>query len=264
MPDGWRAPVAKSTIVAVPGAGKYNNPDKIIEDNRQLRKFFGEFVWNYFRQQINENKRKEHRKDPIHLLGDTDYIITQEILSLCGQMGVDHNYCHRSEPKDGKYTIRIFGLLTPPEFTAELAQLKAKADLFGVPVTITSTTIEIAVTPDAPQLPIVEKKDDNWKKDDDEKVTQWQALVYRPEHVSVLNNPAYTADEQESDFTLTQVSYRTVGGERMGLEDHVATTDNNEGMRIVRGSSPGWSLQRRLRHPVGTRGDLLPLHRNLR
>jgi hypothetical protein len=237
MPSGlgWRAPQAKSTIDPVAGNKKYDEPQKIIEDPRQLRKFFGEFVWNYFRQQINENKRKEHRKEPVSMMGDTDYLVTMEIISLCNEREIDYNFCFKTQPRDGKYTIRILGLMTPPEFTAEFAQLKARAALLGVPIVVTPSTIEVALAPDAPPLPIQVKYD----KDDPEKIVdRWQIKVYRPEHVSVLDNFACVSEEQDSDFTISQISYRTVGGERMDLEDHVTSVDNDEVMRAIRESLP--------------------------
>lgn len=227
LPDSFKAPTCRSSISYVPGEKKYNNPQAIIDDEKQLRKFFGEFVWNYFRQQINENKRKEHRKDPIPLLGATDWLLVQEILSLCNQMGVDYNYCEKLEPQGGTYTIKLSGLTTPPEFTAEFARLRAKGNFYGVKISASDIAVEVMVTPDAPPLPTMEDKDG----------VMWQVKVIKPEHVSVLDNLA-TSSESDTDFTVTQVNYRTVGGQRMDTENHVDLVDNSEAMIAIRESLP--------------------------
>lgn len=224
-------PKSVSPIIAIPGQMAYANPQQIIDDPKQLRKFFGEFVWNYFRQQINENPREEHRKEAILLVGNTDYLITHEIMSVCNRMKVDYSYCDKMEPMNGRYTIRINGLLTPPEFTAEFAQLKAKAELYGVPVHTTTTTIEVMVSPDAGQMPMLEKRGKNGRTE------RWQVEYYRPEHVNVLDS-FNKSDDQDSDHTISQTSHRTVGGERMDLEDHVTSVDNSEVMHAVREAIP--------------------------
>lgn len=217
LPDGFKQPACKSTIDYVPGQRKYENPQAIVDDDRQLRKFFGEFVWNYFRQQINENKRKEHRKHPQEIKGPADWVILQELLCLCARMEVDYNYCPKTEPKDGVHTIRLFGLLTPPEFTAEFAALRWKAWMHKVPVEVIHGGFTVAVCPEAPEI-----------------VTE----IVKPEHVSVLDNFASVSDEQDSDFTISQISYRTVGGYRMDLDNHVETVDNGEVMRAIRDALP--------------------------
>lgn len=232
QPDGYAAPTCKSSIIYKPGEKKYENPQAIIDDEKQLRKFFGEFVWNYFRQQINENKRKEHRKDPIPLLGTTDWLLVQEVLSLCNQMGVDYNYCEKLEPQGGMYTIKLSGLTTPPEFTAEFARLRAKAAWYGVKMAADAQAVTVAVTIDAHPMPVYEEE-----KQGKPTGVKWQIKVIKPEHVSVLDNLA-TSSESDTDFTITQVNYRTVGGQRMDTENHVDLVDNGEAMVAIRDSLP--------------------------
>lgn len=231
MPDGFVAPTYKTTIEAVPGAKKYDDPQAIMDDAKQLRKFFGEFIWNYFRQHINENKRKEHGKDLRPLLGPTDYLITMELISICNQLKIDYNYISKTEPENGRYTIRIIGLTTPPEFTAEFARIKNKSDFYGVPIIVTQNTIEVMVTPDALPIPIKESRNK------DKTVTRWQIKIYQPEHVGVLDSVG-TEDQDSSDFTLSQVSYRTVGGERMNYDDHIMSVENSEAMEAIRMALP--------------------------
>lgn len=238
LPDGMEAPTCTATIDYVPGAKKYENPEAIVNDDRQLRKFFGEFVWNYFRQQINENRRQEHKKKPVSLTGSTDWLLVQELLSLCTQMEIDYNYCEKLEPTNGVYTIRLAGLTTPPEFTVEFAQLRRKGALYGVPIRTSENGIEVMVSPQAAPMPIHEVRDSHGK------VNRWQIKVYRPEHVSVLDSFAGSNDgDQDSDFTISQIDYRTVGGHRMNLDDHVDTVDNTEVMASIRDALPEGDCQ---------------------
>lgn len=235
MPEGFGTPTCKSTILPIAGARKYTDPQSIIDDDKQLRKFFGEFVWNYFRQQINENKRTEHRKDPVPLTGETDWLIVQEIISLCNLMGVDYNYCEKVEPQHGVYSIRLCGVTTPPEFTVEFARLRAKGELYGVQVTAGQSSIDVAVSPDAAPMPMNIEIDKKTK----EEIYRWQVKVYKPEHVSVLDNFSNAENDQEnSGFTISQVSYRTVRGGRMDLDDHVESVDNREAMSAIRDALP--------------------------
>jgi ribosomal protein L33 len=217
MPDGWRAPTTKSTIDWIPGPKKYDDPSRIFNDPKQLSKFFGEFVQNQFRQQINENKRKEHRKEKKRIHGRADEVILAELLSLCARMGINHSYCKRTEPRDGKHTILMFGLLTPPEFTAEFAQIKNRADQYGVVIEIDTKWIAVVVNYDAPTA---------------------KAFIVSPEHVNVLDNFLSVGDDQDSGHTIANIDYRTVEGQRMDLENHVASVENHESMVAVRDALP--------------------------
>ncbi len=238
LPDGYQAPTSCSTIIPIKGAKKYDNPDEIIADDRQLRKFLGEYIWNYFRQQIKENKRKE-RKEVHFLTGNTDYLLVQEFLSLCTAMDIKHSYCAKTEPRNGRYTIGLFGRETSPEFTTEFARFYHKAALYGVPVVVTPQTVEILVQPDAIPLPTQYRTIRSHKNGRSVKVVvAYQALVIKPEHVSVMDSLARVSDEQESDSALSQIPYRTVGASRMDQEDHVGAVASAEAMDTIREALP--------------------------
>jgi len=215
MPNGLRAPTYNSTINYVEGELRYLNPNNIINDDKQLQKFFGEFVWNYFRQQINENKRKEHRKEQ-EIIGPADYIIMQDIISLCLRMKIDYNFCQRTEPSDGKYTIRVSGLLTAPEFTVELGLIRARAVTHDIKVTADSTGIFVHLNSSAPHI---------------------KTRILRPEHVMILDSFS-CVDNQDSGYPTSQISHRTVGTERMDQEDHIQMYESGESIETVRTALP--------------------------
>lgn len=216
MPDGWNVPKYESTISPVAGSLRYNNPDEIINDDRQLEKFFGEFVWNYFRQQINENKREEHRHGQ-EIVGSADYIILQELISLCIRMDVDYNFCARSNPVDGKYEIKLVGVFTPPEFTVELSLLRRRAKDYNIEMSFTKDSMFVHLNEHAIQL---------------------TTSVVRPEHVTVLGSVAPGRSDSPELSMVSQVSHRSVGLERMSQEDHVETIDNREVMERIRTQLP--------------------------
>ncbi len=213
---GKTPPKAVSAIIAIKGKKRYDDPDKIINDPKQLRKFFGEFVWNYFRQQLNENKRAVHC-EPYSLVGPADVVIVTELTVLCSRLEIDYNYCNKVEPKNGWHHIYIACLKTPPEFSYELAMLRAKAASHGVLMQANRSTIAVQAVKNAKEI---------------------ETLVVKPEHIVILDGYARIVGDQDSDHTITQISYRTTGGSRMDLEDHVATYDNTDAMSAIRSAIP--------------------------
>jgi transcription elongation factor Elf1 len=212
------APKCESPIEYFAGEKKYEDPDKIINDDTQLVKFFGEFVWNYFRQQLAENGRKEHKKEPRKVVGRADEVIVQEILSLCQRMKIDHNYCQRDQPQNGRYTIAVVGLLTPPEFTAEFAVLHEKARNHNVVIECNESEIQVVENSNAKSI---------------------EALISKPEHVLVLDNSTKSGGENDDGgFTISQISFRTIGAYKMDQDDHIATIDATDVMLAVRESLP--------------------------
>lgn len=220
---GFGTPTFKSCIRPIPQERKYENPEKIISCQTQLKRFFGEFVWNYFRQQIKENKRKEHNKKPVKISGPADQMVVELVLSLCSRLNIDFNRHHKVEPVHGKYTIDILNLLTPPEFSIELAMIRALAESYGVTLNTTANAIEVAVCLDPPVI---------------------EVSVIRPEHVTIIDNQlSTTEDDENSGFSIGQVSYKTIGVERMDQDNHVATTDLRDAANRTRASLPDGDCQ---------------------
>jgi hypothetical protein len=82
-----------------------------------------------------------------------------------------------------------------------------------------NTTIKVHQNSDAPDL---------------------EAYIIKPEHVLVLDGYSSESDSDDDgkSFTISQVSYRTVGIERMQQEDHVTTIDTSDVIEAVRASLP--------------------------
>lgn len=204
----------ESPIVPIAGDKKYQDPEVILSDPRQIKKFFGEFAWNYFRQHLKENKRQEHKRSPQVISGKPDFVISEELISACSQMGIDYHYAK----DDNGYSFNITGLQTPPEFSVEYSRIKERADRHGIAMEIDANTISIRVT------------DVSSNQDDIE------AIVIKPEHVTILDNQQNVTEDECS--TLDQVDYKFVEGHKMILEDHVAAIESTDAMTSIRKSLP--------------------------
>lgn len=209
-----QSPTIVSPIAAVPGAQKYDHPEAIIEDEKQLQKFFGEYVWNYFRQQINENKRKL-QKFQRKITATADIAILQDILNLCLKMYIEHQFCIKTEPKDGYYHIGISILQTSPEFTVELNNIITKAQEYNIEVRLDHTQILIKSDPFA---------------------TTIETVVTKPEYITVFD-PS-NSDEEGDQIAINNLSYKSVGGLHMDQEDHIIAHDNKEAYQLVRQELP--------------------------
>jgi hypothetical protein len=64
------------------------------------------------------------------------------------------------------------------------------------------------------------------------------ATVLKQERVNMLDRISNDSVDFDSDYTVTQASYRTVGVERMDQEDHVDSYDSHEAYWLVRESLP--------------------------
>lgn len=214
-------PECASSIEVLTGANRYPNPDEILNDPQQVSKVFGEFVWNYFRQQIRENSRVEHGRTPQKIIGSADEVIVKEICCLCAKMRVQFNYCDKTQPELGIYHIQLHGLQTPPEFTAELVPLLHKATQYGIRIAITETELCVHQSLGSDVI---------------------EAYVVRPEHVMMLDDTASSGDE--AGFSIDHVSFKTVGTNRMDQEDHIGRVEFTDVMDAVLDSLPDGHCQK--------------------
>lgn len=195
-------PTFKSCIKAIKHERKHQNPDDIINNPIQLKRFFGEFIWNYFRQQIKENKRKEKNKKPIKISGPADEMVNELILSLCSRLNINYNQ-HKKNQSCDKYVINVLTIQTPPEFSIELAVIRELAVNNNVTMLIADTVIEIIPGINPPHISI---------------------SVVKPEHVTLIDAQSPTNGE-DSGFSVEQVSHKTIGAIAMNQDDHIANTD---------------------------------------
>lgn len=137
-------PTTESCVVSTPGKSKIENPQAIINDPDQLRKFFGFFVWNYFRQVLKENKITTHGKKVQQVRGPADELTTDVILSILKEFNVEHHYDRAENPRSGVFKILCNPHGAPLEFTIRLCKVIETAVHSGVIITVDHTKITIS------------------------------------------------------------------------------------------------------------------------
>ena len=200
-----------STTIKYHGTKKYSDEqiETILNDDTQLAKFFTEFIWNYFRQQIKENRWKEQRKIET-ITGSADKIIFLELANVCKDFNLeftantDHQY----------YSINLNGLKSPPEFSAIFANYLKKASDNKVSIRFCNKCIKILV---------------------DSSTNQISADISKLEQVVMLGE---FGEDNAKDQFISQISFKTVKGVKMDLEDHVEKIDFSDTITAIRESLP--------------------------
>lgn len=215
-----RAPVARSPIEYIVGSKMHEDPYSIIDDPIQMKRFFGEYVWNYFRQQIKENKRAEETTVS-KIVGRADEIIVGELLALCEKLKIE--YADAGKSGTTLCAICLAGVQTPPEFTVELVLLRQRAADAAVTMRISGNEIVVLENSNAGNLTSVSSK----KK-----------------YATYQENGSGGDDDDGATFSISHVAFRTIGGVRMDQEDHVATIETNDVMEAIRGALPEGDCRR--------------------
>jgi len=219
---GWveqNIPTCSSPIDYIPGDFAHDNPWKILDSVQQMVRFFGEYVWNYFRQQLAENQRKEHNKKKVKITAPADEIMYKELIMLCKKMRLDHSVDDYFND-DRQYVVYLQGNLTPPEFTVEYLLLQQRALDAGI--TIEAHDDRICVLRDA-SAPLLE------------------STISLAEHV--LMQEEGVQDGDDNVFTIQQVHYRTMEGVNMDQEDHVQCVESSDVMTAIRCALPDGDCQ---------------------
>jgi hypothetical protein len=143
-------PLIKSCIKAIRGATKIEDPERILNDPEQLKKFFGSFIWNYFRQILLENPITKHQKRTIGLFGPTDKTAADSINLLLSDLKAFHIY--HDVPERNKlfpidcscYAITCDPmLLSPSDFYPRFWEIKERLISLNGEVAINSNYIVV-------------------------------------------------------------------------------------------------------------------------
>ncbi|MFA5766393.1 MAG: hypothetical protein WC919_00530 [Candidatus Paceibacterota bacterium] len=148
--ESKRPPTIKSPILAIHGAPKVEDPERILNDPEQLKKFFGSFIWNYFRQILLENPITKHQKRTIGLFGPTDKTAADAINLLLADLKAFHVYHGVPERNpsfpidDACYAISCDPmLLSPSDFYPRFWEIKERLLSLGGEVVISPNYIVI-------------------------------------------------------------------------------------------------------------------------
>ncbi|MCK9557551.1 MAG: hypothetical protein M0R50_05870 [Candidatus Cloacimonetes bacterium] len=142
-------PTTKSCILAVHGAAKVDDPERILNDPEQLKKFFGSFIWNYFRQILLENPITKHQKRIVGLYGPADKTAADAINLLLSDLRAFHVYSGYPEhdklyPNQSYYTITCDPmLLAPSDFYPRFWEIKEHLAALGGEIIVTPSNIMV-------------------------------------------------------------------------------------------------------------------------
>ena len=221
-------PEMVTTIVPIRGEKKYPNPQAILNDPIQKKKLFGEYVWNYFRQHINENERKTHSKIAHTITGVASIIYGETIAATLELHKVQHTVTVTNDNHKPTSIISVRNLELLPEISIELKGIIQEAQSKNATVTINNSEIVLAGGDTA----TTEK--------------------FKKERVAVLEST--TRVESDVD-TIDSVGHRTVGGARMSQEDHEGTVDTSDALEKVRSVLPDGTAQQIL-SIITAQGDI--------
>ncbi len=211
------SPTCKSPIIAIPGEKKYPNHQAVLDCPTQLKKFFGEYMWNYYRQHIKENKRTEHRKEPQRFIGRADEVAIEEIVSACLRHSVKFEYSRKINPYDGAYRISVQGMITPAEFTAELGQIIFRAKANDVEVICTRSEIAVVVNDLSPIC---------------------ETQLFKPEFVHYVANRRCAASEDEPEYYIDSIGHRTVKGTNKKVPDPAVLVEMADTIDAIKRAVP--------------------------
>lgn len=213
VPANVEPPTMGTPIVPIPGMDKVTDPHAILADPGQLHKFFSEFIWNYFRQILKENEITYHMKEPQKETGPADRMAVLEIVSLLGRVKTPYQYCVQSQPEEGQHHVYCQTATTPPEFTAEYAELLDKYKTLGIHITHNDREFLI---PDVPSSGLID------------------ALVVRPAPVlmSTTQTRIGGSGEESTSYAIERLEYKNSG------ETSLAVLENEEILTVIRSTLP--------------------------
>ncbi len=209
MTNSSTPPECRSSIYYITGKKKYkrDHAQSIINDPTQLTRFYGQFITNYFKQQIVENKRRESKKMET-IVNRGDIILVEEILALCKKMNIVHTFC-TDNPTNGYYVIKTPGLLTPPEFTIGVLEHLEIANKNSIVIKFDSDTIMIK---------------------EDHHATELETKIPRSEHILIID------DTNNEKWSVDDISSK--GVDKVDPENHEKSIETAEIIQTIRKSLP--------------------------
>lgn len=208
---GVAAPKHGSPIVPIKGQKKIVNHEEILNDPQQFTRFFGEFVWNYFRQTLRENEIKQHQKTQRSVVGPADQVAVEEIVSMFKQLKIPNTYEPKANPMDGYYRIQVDIMGTPQSVSRALAVLIDKYATHDVKIDVSETEVIVQQHRYAPQV---------------------EAQIVSPQTVMIQGRSA-SDDDDSSVYDSFQHRIVQTGGSTM-QEDGIANVETSDLIDTIR------------------------------
>lgn len=151
-------PVIGSPIASVAGDRKIADPYQVINDPIQLKRYYGEHIWGYFRQIIKENEIKLHR-EVTTMAGPADEVAIAETISILENHKVA--YTNYKEPNSRhQHIIAANHYAATPDFVRDYGRLVNKYHQHGIQITYDDKAIYIQ---QPASVPIIESHVKNTK-----------------------------------------------------------------------------------------------------
>ena len=142
----------ESPIKTIHGNPKVDNPRGILADDQQRGKWYSVWVWNYFRQILNENAITTHQHS-LQICGPANLMALREIISELKLHGFKYHF-DESTILDRDYEILVGVWATDPEvFTAFFLPLVRKYKSCGI--NISEHVFSIKIKSVEKELPMV-------------------------------------------------------------------------------------------------------------
>jgi hypothetical protein len=177
-----------SPISPVHGPRKVEDPEAILSDETQRSKWYVTWIWNYFRQILNENIIKTHNKHQVEISGPADQIAFQIIINQLKKIKHRFHYDEGiSLGLSNLFDISFDGLMTESSFTDDFfVPLTYEFQQYNVAIKASSGTISIRRTADVESISTYIETEDqvislsfNRPDDDDSKGTWSDVVEYK-------------------------------------------------------------------------------------
>jgi hypothetical protein len=140
----------ETPIKAIGGKKAVDDPEEILKDKEQRSKWFSVWVWNYFRQVLNENTIKTHNKQKVELSAPANIMAVYLIINELKKKGIRYYFDESTEFKAGNLEVFVTPLSTDLVFTAYLVSLIKGYGVHGIEFEITDYSIKIKSSEDSP------------------------------------------------------------------------------------------------------------------
>ena len=198
----------ESTIVAIKHKKKYENPDDIINDPKQLVKFFGEFINNYYRQIINENLRQKTITQTT-IVKPADELYVDKTIEVFQKLRIQHS---NSGLIGDHYIISSNIMQSQPELSNELNLLKIDCERYNVDYNITDSGVSIKRNPVAELI---------------------AATITKYDYITTVSNQCINEDGDSTDNLDNILQTRA---NNMDLENHVDSIESIDYLNKIRQS----------------------------
>ncbi len=206
-------PTCSSPIESLSNDKKVADPQKILNDPAQIKKFFGMFIWNYFRQIIRENSITTHGKQQDAQVDVADQLLAKAIVGVLKEYGLEHSYVVEDNPRDGHYRIYCNPLALPLIASVKILALVAKVQN-SAPVRFSFDDQGLLISDLQGQAPLI------------------QLDVACNDAVFLVGNTAESSKHEDSPDVISQIS----GGDMQ--DDGINQIEANDRLSKIRSQLP--------------------------